>query len=212
MSTEAMVFELVFSLQSYWHIGCGLSGGTYEDALALKNADGLPYIPGKSIKGLLKQAVQIADQNLWFHGEATFELSHVLFGREGKSGIENQGILQITNATLSSAEQHYFNIEDPSSKSHLYQVLYSTAIDENTGVAKEASLRGVEVVIPLVLTAQVALNTQHPFFISHSELFRKNFHHWLALVVSLVGYVGAKQHRGLGEVIVSVSSSRERSL
>ncbi len=43
MSTLYLKFELC----SDWHIGNGKEAGAYADAMVLKDAHGLPYLPGK---------------------------------------------------------------------------------------------------------------------------------------------------------------------
>ena len=41
---------------SNWHCGSGLAAGADVDALVIKDKDGLPYVPGRTIKGLLRDA------------------------------------------------------------------------------------------------------------------------------------------------------------
>ena len=41
---------------SYWHCGSGLSAGADVDLLTIKDEDGFPFVPGKTIKGLLREA------------------------------------------------------------------------------------------------------------------------------------------------------------
>ena len=41
-----------------WHCGSGLAAGADVDALVIKDSDGLPYIPGKTMKGLLREAAE----------------------------------------------------------------------------------------------------------------------------------------------------------
>ncbi|MGB1217231.1 MAG: RAMP superfamily CRISPR-associated protein, partial [Saprospiraceae bacterium] len=48
--------EYTIEFHSYWHVGSGLFGGTEADNLVNKDKVGLPYIPGKTLKGLLRQA------------------------------------------------------------------------------------------------------------------------------------------------------------
>ena len=43
---------------SDWHCGSGLSSGADLDLLVIKDKDGLPFVPGKTIKGLLLEAVE----------------------------------------------------------------------------------------------------------------------------------------------------------
>lgn len=49
-----------------WHTGSGLSAGADVDDLVIKDKDNLPFVPGKTIKGLLRQAVE---EILEFKGE-----------------------------------------------------------------------------------------------------------------------------------------------
>ena len=43
---------------SPWHCGSGLSAGADADSLVIKDINGLPFIPGKTIKGLIREAVE----------------------------------------------------------------------------------------------------------------------------------------------------------
>ena len=41
---------------SNWHCGSGLAAGADVDALVIKDNNGLPYVPGRTMKGLLRDA------------------------------------------------------------------------------------------------------------------------------------------------------------
>ncbi len=192
---------LTFAMQSYWHIGAGQEGGAYADALALKNPAGLPYLPGKSIKGLMKEAFKIAQRNNWFDTNID-SLITVLFGCEHTAGSSAQGLLQFTSAELSPEECAYFTAQ-PSHKKKLYKVIASTAIDAKSGVAKKNSLRSIEVCVPITLNSLVELNTNHPNFQRYCDELTEKLSTWLAAVVSLVTELGAKRHRGLGQAFVT---------
>ena len=43
---------------SYWHCGSGLSAGADVDSLVIKDAKGMPFVPGKTIKGLIREAAE----------------------------------------------------------------------------------------------------------------------------------------------------------
>ena len=51
---------------SNWHCGSGLAAGADVDALVIKDNNGLPYVPGRTLKGLLREAATIlfADKEL----------------------------------------------------------------------------------------------------------------------------------------------------
>lgn len=203
-------FTLTFDLQSDWHIGSGKEAGAYADSLTIKDDDGLPFLPGKSIKGLLREAFSIAHENQWFQGiEETCSIKNLvdtLFGSEGQ-GIENQGMLLFSSATLSSDEKAFFNHEDNStppvnSKAHLYRIIQSTKIDTITGVATKGSLRSMEVAVPMTLESELELNTHHA---AHNTELAQALLPLLKACCGLILELGAKRHRGLGQVSVRVT-------
>ena len=49
-----MKYEITF--YTNWHCGSGLSSGADCDSLVVKDKNGLPFVPGKTIKGLLREA------------------------------------------------------------------------------------------------------------------------------------------------------------
>ncbi|WP_166368715.1 RAMP superfamily CRISPR-associated protein [Psychromonas sp. SA13A] len=180
-------YILIFDIKSDWHIGSGEEGGAYADALALKNHLQLPYLPGKSIKGLLRQAFDTAINNAWF---ADSNVLSDLFGYENE-GEYSQGCIQISSAQLSESETDYF-LENKGAIKHLFRILQSTAIDKKSGVAKKGALRSIEVVVPMKLRAELTVNGDFP-----------EFQQWLEGALTLVTECGAKRHRGLGAVSVS---------
>lgn len=202
MSLLPKAFELCFEIQSYWHVGSGHEAGGYADALVVKDAEGLPYIPGKGVKGVLKEAFQLAEDNNWF---TDHNFCSLLFGKAEWSGASSQGLLQISNAQLSPPERAFFQ-NNPEAKNHLFKVVQSTAIDSKTGVAKEMSLRSTEVVVPMNLVASLELNQNHPEYQAFQMEYGNSFSELLNQCVALIFSVGAKRHRGFGDVIVSVNS------
>lgn len=85
---------------SPWHCGSGLSAGADADSLVIKDTKGLPYIPGKTIKGLIREAVEdyVALRGLDMDLEKAF----------GKAATAEEalpsGTLFFTNATLKEDE------------------------------------------------------------------------------------------------------------
>ncbi|PID47068.1 MAG: CRISPR-associated protein, partial [Proteobacteria bacterium] len=45
----------------YWHLSSGLSGGARFDSSVLKDENSLPFVSGKTIKGLLR--IEAEDEN-----------------------------------------------------------------------------------------------------------------------------------------------------
>ena len=58
-------YQIQFQITSYWQAGTGRSGGALVDSLVNKDINGLPFLPGRTIKGLLRQAVSSVEQ--WGH-------------------------------------------------------------------------------------------------------------------------------------------------
>ena len=50
-------YELKFF--DYWHISSGLSGGAALDRYVVKDMARLPYVPGKTIKGLVREMAEL---------------------------------------------------------------------------------------------------------------------------------------------------------
>ena len=42
---------------SYWHCGSGQTAGADVDELVVRDVSGLPFVPGRTLKGLLREAV-----------------------------------------------------------------------------------------------------------------------------------------------------------
>ncbi|MCR9290706.1 MAG: RAMP superfamily CRISPR-associated protein [Bacteroidetes bacterium] len=173
--------EITYQIQfhSFWHSGSGLSGGVVTDATVLKDENGLPYIAGKTLKGLLREAAQkILNSGTRL---ITQDFFNQVFGAKKQS---TGTICHFTNAYLS---ENLANANDlQQNKSLLYQQLSSTAINEK-GQAVAHSLRQMEVTIPLVLYAQII------DFPNNSD-FEKELNYCLQYVKAM----GTKRHRGLG--------------
>lgn len=125
---------------SNWHCGSGLAAGADADALVIKDKDRLPYIPGRTIKGLLREAASAITDDL--------EAVDMVFGISGNDANHKVGASFFSNAVLPSAERKY--ILEQKLQSLLYESFASTSIDEN-GIAKDHSLRKIETVVPCKL-------------------------------------------------------------
>ena len=142
---------------SNWHCGSGLAAGADVDALVVKDKDGLPYVPGRTIKGLLRDAAT----------ELGYAEDYIIkvFGKDVKQNDKNAeqngndgeqysqaGCAFFSNAELSKHEAA--EIVKGQLTPYLYQTFASTAIDDN-GIAKDGSLRRIETVVPCTLYASI---------------------------------------------------------
>lgn len=180
--------KYTIQFHTYWHCGSGLAAGADVDALVIKH-NGLPYMPGKTAKGLLKEAVVSLYS---FRGETLPREYFQVFGCSPDDLKEWQGKADGTD--IRKAESFFTNAELPSNdkkyitqkglQSYLYESVSRTAIDEN-GIAKEHSLRKVEVALPCVLEGEI-LNVPECMV----NVFRQ--------AMGLIRQVGVNRNRGLG--------------
>ena len=197
--------QLKIDILSYWHAGSGRTSGSHVDSLVGKNTQGLPYLNGRHLKGLLRDAVMRAEAWGWFDSLSVNKPDHLsltdwLFGTRAATGGDDMtrfettaGIISISNGELLEAEVTALT-HDETLKVALYSHLFSTAIEHDTGTAKKHSLRGIEVVIPLTLYAEI--DCQH----STSEIIFEQ----LNKACSLIDHVGGMRNRGLGRAKLTI--------
>ena len=175
---------------SYWHAGAGLSAGTYADMIVNKTRDGFPYLPGRTIKGLLREA---AENIHTLSGDLVSQsFINDVFGFRTELGFVSQeetpaATCFFSNAHLSPALER--QLQQDKDQNYLYQVLSSTQLDEN-GVAKDKSLRQLEVSIPLILYATIE---DFP-----EEDGKSNYREQLGYCMQWVKQLGLNRSRGLG--------------
>ena len=191
------ICKLTLDFRSYWRAGSGNSAGAYADALVIKK-NGLPYLPGKQLRGLLKKAFTTAQAAKWFT-EQDDNLVEKLFGKEG---VQGQGLLITPSATLSTAE-HNWCTEDKERIKKLYRTINTQAVDSATSTTKIGSLRTMEVTIPLKLSTIISINQD----VEHG-LNTKDLKQWLNDCCCLITVIGADKNRGFGQVIVSTEEEK----
>lgn len=170
---------------------CVTDGGVYNSSIDTDicyDKYGFPFIPAKRIKGCLREcALELADWGVEIDPDS-------LFGRKGKR--TNCGKIRISDAYLDGYEEYLSEIKCGSkSIYHPQNVLNNfsyirnqTSIDNETGVAKDNSLRSTRVVNKgLIFEANVSLidETAEDKLIKCTKLLRN---------------MGLARSRGFGEV------------
>jgi CRISPR/Cas system CSM-associated protein Csm3 (group 7 of RAMP superfamily) len=191
---------LQIDISSYWHAGTGAGQGALLDSVVEKNDMGLPYLPGRTLKGLLRDAVYRWEQLGGYQEHSFTHVTELLFGVWGDDGNQTtQGIVRVGSANMD--EQFIAAIKNhPDGKkliNYLYAEHFSTKIDEKTGVAVDQSLRGSEMTLPMSLFAEVSIIT-HRNDISDDMAFKL-----LAQAFPLIQAVGKQKNRGLGRAELS---------
>lgn len=152
----------------YWHLGSGVSAGPALDSTVVKTKSDLPYIPGKTMKGLLSEMVDAIDAGK----------IEKIFGAKGNK----TGEAYFSNATLDDKTCKYLEA-NPSLIRHLYGKISSTKIGED-GIAEDKSLREIEVVVPLTLIGSIECESEDESI--------------LIQAMGMVKQMGLNRNRGLG--------------
>lgn len=194
-------FTLEVAALSPLHLGSGRAD-VNVDAEVVHDRAGLPYFPGKRLKGLIYESAlevlemsELAGLNLFTEEEMEELFQH---------NVQSDTQLTIPNLQLASEEaarqmeedwlylqQHYPDLVSAQDVLSLYTSLrYQTMIDRETGTAAETSLRNIRVVDEgLVFCGTVRLKggTRKKLTI-------------LALALRNLSQAGMKRNRGFGRI------------
>lgn len=213
--------KLRIELKSDMCVSNGDSYNTMLDGDICYDDYGLPYIPAKRIKGILREAAEELRHIGGMTGETSFCIDT---GR--LFGLDDGGALQLSNARLTEpagngASWHYgdfvSDLTDAKKEGHEFhqqQVVSAfsyirtmTKIDEN-GVAEDTSLRTLRVLKRgLVFEADAAVDLS---FVKNDGTVRfEDLKKDLELCCKAFRHMGLHRTRGLGEVTVSLDGLGE---
>ena len=134
----------------YWHLGSGLSAGASLDSSVIKDSDELPYLSGKTLKGLAREMAELLGDctfvNKCFGGSS--DDKDICYDKKAKNII---GECYFGNATID--EDIAKEIITNKLQNSLYSSIASTQIKD--GIAVTNSLREIEVVIPITLYGEI---------------------------------------------------------
>jgi CRISPR/Cas system CSM-associated protein Csm3 (group 7 of RAMP superfamily) len=197
MKTATLKIELL----GWWHAGSGQGRGGDVDALVIRDANGLPFLPARTVKGLLRDAVRLADVFL----QPATSMTDSLFGAEDPTTLHKEsghqdyetpgrepGQLSFTNATLTAPFAEWLKAGGPARLSAIFSAVNSSALDEN-GIAKDQTLRSIEVCPPMELCAKITGPDDGAWITTLQER------------AGLVRALGSHRHRGLGRCRMIVS-------
>lgn len=176
-------------------------GGAAVDSVTAHHKNGLPYIPSKTIKGLMKESlievIEIMGED-WDKEDSNDPINK-LFGKEG---LDNQGSIKFSNGEIVGI--HGF--EDEINKNELSQsevldyftyIRHQTAISED-GIAKEGSLRTSQVLKP-ELKFEVFINGLDD---TNKELLDK--------ACLNLRRAGTNRNRGFGKILCTLEADARR--
>lgn len=187
--------ELCFRIEalSPLHLGAG-KADVVIDAEVVHDKNGLPYFPGKRLKGLLYESAlelaEISNEELF-----TFQELKEAFGH----GMDGQPAVAFDNLYLDNYErleadwaylfEKYNGLFTPKDVLESYTELrYATMLDKKTGTAKDGSLRNIRLVdAGTVFVGKVLLLSNDA---RTEEILR--------YAAKNLRYAGAKRNRGCG--------------
>jgi CRISPR/Cas system CSM-associated protein Csm3 (group 7 of RAMP superfamily) len=160
-----------------------------------RTPDGFPYLPGRTIKGLLREAAEVI---------RSFDTSLVgehflrdVFGQHPAAEVKPEGAAPaqcfFTNAVLPERVRGQIAADD---LPYLYHILASTRLDDQ-GMAAAGTLRQLEVTVPMTLEAAV-----------HFFPEEKDYEKQLSYCFQWVKRIGLNRSRGLGRCKFSIVNSR----
>lgn len=168
-----------------WHCGSGLSAGADVDALVIKNSDNLPFVPGKTIKGLVRDAITEIAPAIGLEEKDIY----YAFGKENDSSQGGIcGVMFFTDATLDEYESRH--ILSKNLTGFMYRTLASTAL-EIDGSVKPHSLRKTQVTVPCKLQGEI-LNVPE-------EISCK-----IQMALQYIKRLGQHRNRGLGRCTFTI--------
>lgn len=189
---------LRITLKSDLCVGSGYSYEGVVDTDICCNKNGIPYIPAKRIKGCLREAADLIRMS-------ETEIAEI-FGEGGADSVKG---IQIENAfpegyeslndelnELKKSESEFMEIlSQQNVLNHYSHVAAQTSIDENTGTAKQDTLRFTRVVNQYVDENEMSFLARVTFD-CEEELLRK--------VIKAFRHIGMGRNRGFGNIRCSL--------
>jgi len=187
---------ITIEILSYWHAGSGKGRGGDVDSLVVRDRAGLPFIPGKTLKGLFREAVTVREKFEAIPPGTTDRLFGKAAARGEYTGSE-PGALFFQSAGLDEGTADWLKRPDCGEyRAALFAQLASTQLDEN-GQADDRTLRRIEVVIPVTLGSKIS---------------GPDDGEWISVIAEsapLIRSLGSHRHRGLGRSRISVARGKE---
>ncbi len=146
-----MKYKITF--HTFWHCSSGQAAGADVDQLVKRDKGGIPYLPGRTMKGLLREAAE----ELAVTSEEQELVTHIFGGGtddEPELEYSTKGIAHFSNAELPSETKAYLLNDKKKALPYLFNKVAATAIDDE-GIAVNASFRKIEVVVPCTLYGEI---------------------------------------------------------
>lgn len=195
--------QLDIKFHSDFSVGGGMGDGFRADSVIARDQDGLPFLPGRALKGALREGAKVLGR---CRGDLK-DMVDLVFGTSSQARETNQsGLLRVSGGSLQSDLRAVLQGLEDSEREQavldLTQVRKQTALDGNRQVVT-GSLRGIECgVAGLCFTA--TLRCEVP-----QDLDKTWLTQYLRCVCAAAKSMGGGRSRGLGEMSVTPAFAGE---
>ncbi len=136
--------KLTIRFLSDYSVGSGIGDGYHADSLIARDQDDIPYLPGRAIKGALREGAALISR----YQKDFKKIDELFFGtRSYDSDTNKSGIISVSSGRLSNDLRQlllsYEGQERQEMVANLVQIRAQTALEENKQT-KKGSLRGIE--------------------------------------------------------------------
>ncbi|WP_342596658.1 RAMP superfamily CRISPR-associated protein [Cyanobacterium aponinum UTEX 3222] len=198
-----MLFTMRVTMLSDWHIGLGQSKGDV-DAIVQRDRDGLPYIPGKTLTGILRDSCELAALGLDNGNEKGVWSQWVdfLFGTQPaleEGAIESSpqpAIVSLRSAHFPDSLKNALSV-NTKVKDAIAFIKPGISIDNDTGCAKTDFLRFEEMIRKGAILDAKDCQINYPADISDDD--KKRVEALLLAGAKLTERIGGKRRRGAGK-------------
>lgn len=166
---------------SYWQIGSGKGKGNQSDTSVLKDKNGLPFIPGKTLKGLILDAIQFKPISTNLDNDIPKPISFHNLEEYIQTGYFGNACLEEEEVQALTGNRELIN--------ELYEVKAFIQLNDEKQTVKGA-LRTEEVTIPVKMQGKI-------------ECARED----LELITSalpMIKHIGLKRNRGFGRCKITL--------
>ncbi len=191
--------KLTIKFLSDWIVSSGLGDGSRADQVLVRDENGLLFLPGRSIKGILREA----SRELEAAAGAARGITEDVFGSRDNDNYRDCGRIRVGRGELETElKEVLLNLSNADRKqfvADLTVIRSQTAINDNTGTAKDKTLRRIECGVPGILfTAGIELDVIDGDSATYDEYLKR--------VCAMARVMGAGKYRGFGRCEFSVRS------
>jgi len=199
-----MQHDILITFHSDWHIAASAGGGILADAVLVKDGHKIPYIPGRALKGALREGARLL-------GKCRADLAKCedyYFGSNSSGHeVKKTGHIEVSRGELPDEIYSLLTECEMATREDFVRdmttVRMQTAI-EKSGVVKSKSLRSIECGIPgITFKATIA---------SYSQAGDAWDRQYLASVCAAVKSIGAGKSRGLGQCSIRLVHNADKAV